>query len=79
MTKEKISLPSVNAVKDFVNITAKYPFDVDLVSDRYRVDGRSIMGVFSLDISKPIGLEIHSDDDAVEKYLNEISEYLIVG
>ena len=55
-------LSSINDVKDFVNIVSKYDFDVDLTSGRYVVDAKSIMGIFSLDLSKPIKVEVHSDD-----------------
>ena len=47
-------LSSINDVKDFVNIVSKYDFDVDLTSGRYVVDAKSIMGIFSLDLSKYI-------------------------
>jgi len=57
-----ISLKSINDVKDFVNIVNKYDFDVDLSSGRYIVDAKSIMGIFSLDLSKPIRVEIQIDD-----------------
>ncbi|NTV90355.1 MAG: HPr family phosphocarrier protein [Clostridiales bacterium] len=57
-----IILKSINDVKEFVNTVNRYSFDVDLVSGRYIVDAKSIMGIFSLDLSKPIKVEIHSDD-----------------
>ncbi len=57
-----MQLSSINDVKDFVNIVSKYDFDVDLTSGRYVVDAKSIMGIFSLDLSKPIKVEVHSDD-----------------
>ena len=57
-----ILLKSINDVKDFVNIVSKYSYDVDLTSGRYVVDAKSIMGIFSLDLSKPIKVEIHTDD-----------------
>lgn len=57
-----IMLNSINDVKNFVNIVNKYDFDVDLTSGRYVVDAKSIMGIFSLDLSKPILVEIHSDE-----------------
>ena len=57
-----IMLKSINDVKDFVNIVNKYDFDVDLSSGRYVVDAKSIMGIFSLDLSKPIKVEIHTPD-----------------
>ena len=57
-----IVLKSINDVKDFVNIVNKYDFDVDMTSGRYVVDAKSIMGIFSLDLSKPIKVEVHSDN-----------------
>ena len=57
-----IMLNSINDVKNFVNAVNKYDFDVDLTSGRYVVDAKSIMGIFSLDLSKHIKLDIHGDD-----------------
>jgi phosphotransferase system HPr-like phosphotransfer protein len=57
-----VSLKSINDVKDFVNIANKYAFDIDLTSGRYVVDAKSIMGIFSLDLSKSIKVEIQSDE-----------------
>ena len=57
-----IKLDTISDVKNFVNIVSKYDFEVDLVSGRYAVDAKSIMGVFSLDLSKPVTLCAHFDD-----------------
>ena len=57
-----ILLKSINDVKDFVNIVNNYEFDVDMTSGRYVVDAKSIMGIFSLDLSKPIKVEAHTED-----------------
>ena len=62
-------------VKTFVNIVTKYDFDVDLVSGRYAVDAKSIMGIFSLDLSKPIKMEIHSETP--DAFLNEIKPFIV--
>ncbi|ACL76586.1 HPr family phosphocarrier protein [Ruminiclostridium cellulolyticum] len=70
-----ISLKSINDVKDFVNIVNKYDFDVDLSSGRYIVDAKSIMGIFSLDLSKPIKVEIQNDDS--EKFCDEIKRFIV--
>ena len=59
----KISLNSIDKVKAFVNEVTKYDSDLDLVSGRYVIDAKSIMGIFSLDLSKPIDLTIHSEED----------------
>lgn len=60
-----IMLDSINSVKTFVNIVSKYDFEIDLTSGRYVVDAKSIMGIFSLDLSKPIKVDIHGDNDGV--------------
>lgn len=67
----KISLNSIDKVKSFVNDITKFDNDFDLVSGRYVIDAKSIMGIFSLDLSKPIDLSIHAEDN-----LNEILETL---
>ena len=66
MKTVKISLNSIDKVKSFVNEITKYDYDFDLVSGRYVIDAKSIMGIFSLDLSKPINLNIHGDEDNAE-------------
>jgi phosphotransferase system HPr (HPr) family protein len=53
---------SITNAKKFVNTVSKYDFDIDLVSNRYRVDAKSLMGIFSLDLEKPIELQADADD-----------------
>lgn len=71
-----ILLSSINDIKAFVNIVNKYEFDVDLTSGRYVVDAKSIMGIFSLDLSKPIQVDIHSDGESADKFVDEIKAYI---
>ena len=52
----------IDKVKSFVNDITKFDYDFDLVSGRYVIDAKSIMGIFSLDLSKPIDLNIHAED-----------------
>ena len=68
-----ILLKSINDVKDFVNISNKYDFDIDLTSGRYIVDAKSIMGIFSLDLSKAIKVEVHSEDS--NTFYGEVKEF----
>ena len=75
MKKMKISLGSIEDVKEFVALTNSYSFDSDLVSGRYAVDAKSIMGIFSLDISKPIDLNVHTDKDT-EDIMAALKPYL---
>ena len=56
-----ISLTQVSQVQDFVNLVSQCPFDVDLVSGRYTVNAKSILGIYSLDLSKPLQVLIYSD------------------
>ena len=71
-----IMLSTINDVKDFVATVNKCPFEVDLVSGRYAIDAKSIMGIFSLDLSKPIDLNIHSED-SVDKILEVLKPYIV--
>lgn len=75
MKKFKVLLGSINDVKNFVNIVTKYDYDVDLISGRYVVDAKSIMGIFSLDLTQPIDVEIHSDD--CDAFVEEIKPYIV--
>ena len=65
MKEAVILLQSIEDVKDFNRIVALYEGDVDLVSGRYVIDAKSIMGIFSLDLSKPINIQIHGEDPEV--------------
>ncbi|HBM33562.1 MAG TPA: PTS sugar transporter [Lachnospiraceae bacterium] len=76
MKTVQISLNSIDKVKSFVNEITKYDNDFDLVSGRYVIDAKSIMGIFSLDLSKPIDLNIHSEDD-VNAILDVLKPYLV--
>ena len=62
MKSVKISLQMAQNVKEFVKIVQDYPFEIDLKSDKYVVDAKSILAIFSLDLSKPLVVEIHSDN-----------------
>ena len=62
MKSIKISLQMAQNVKEFVKIVQDYPYEIDLKSDKYVVDAKSILGIFSLDLSKPLVVEIHSDN-----------------
>jgi phosphocarrier protein HPr len=76
MKTVKISLNSIDKVKSFVNDITKFDSDFDLVSGRYVIDAKSIMGIFSLDLSKPIDLNIHAEEN-VSDILDVLSSYII--
>ena len=71
-----ISLNSIDKVKAFVNDITKFDNDFDLVSGRYVIDAKSIMGIFSLDLSKPIELNIHSEGN-VDEILSVLQPYIV--
>jgi len=73
MKTVSIRLSLVENVNKFVNIVSRYPFEMDLRAGRHVVDAKSILGIFSLDLSRPIALEIYSDD--CEKLLEEIEPF----
>ena len=75
MKKVTICLNSIDKVKAFVNEVTKFDTDFDLVSGRYVIDAKSIMGIFSLDLSKPIDLNIHSEDN-IEAILEAIKPFI---
>ncbi len=76
MKTVKISLNSIDKVKAFVNEITKFDSDFDLVSGRYVIDAKSIMGIFSLDLSKPIDLNVHAQD-SLDAILAALAPYIV--
>ena len=74
MRTATIRLSLVENVNKFVNIVSRYPFDMDLRAGRHVVDAKSVLGIFSLDLSRPITLEIYSED--CDDLLEEIKPFL---
>ena len=73
----KISLNSIDKVKSFVNEISKFDCDFDLVSGRYVIDAKSIMGIFSLDLSKPIELNVHAEGENLDAVMEKLTPYII--
>ena len=76
MKTVRISLNSIDKVKSFVNDLTKFDTDFVLVSGRYVIDAKSIMGIFSLDLSNPIDLNIHSES-SVDEIVNILKPYIV--
>ena len=76
MKTVQISLNSIGKVKSFVNAISQYEYDFDLISGRYVIDAKSIMGIFSLDLSKPIELAIHTENDT-DEIMEILKPYII--
>ena len=75
MKTVNVSLNSIDKVKNFVNDITRFDSDFDLVSGRYVIDAKSIMGIFSLDLSRPITLNIHNDEE-IDTILDVLKPYL---
>ncbi len=71
----KIMLKSIKDVQNLVNLVNKYDFDIDLISDRYVIDAKSIMGIYSLDLTKPISVRAHTEDTA--EFLAELAPFIV--
>ena len=66
MYSENVLLSGVSEVKKFVDVVSKYDFNIELVSGKYVVDAKSIMGIFSLDLEKPVHMNADTDDEGVK-------------
>lgn len=68
-----LTIGTFEHAKSLVNIAMKFQEYIDIISGRYVIDAKSIMGVFSLDISKPVTLCVHTDDGVITaKFMNEL-------
>jgi len=75
MKKVKVMLATIDDVKDFVKKTNELNYDVDLSLGKYVIDAKSIMGIFSLDLSRELELSVHSD--SCDDFINEIEKYIV--
>ena len=76
MKTVRVCLDSIDKVKGFVNDISRFNTDFDLISGRYVIDAKSIMGIFSLDLSKPIELTIHESDE-IDEILKVLQPYVV--
>lgn len=76
MKKCIIKLNSIDDVKEFCALTNSCKFDVDLLSGRYAVDAKSIMGIFGLDLTKEVELVVHADDDESEDFFDGVKKFI---
>lgn len=77
MKEFNVYLNSIEKVKSFVENMSKYPFEIDIVSGRYVIDAKSIMGIFSLNLENVLTVVPHTEDDeALSKFSDDIKKYL---
>jgi len=75
--KLTINLNTIERIKAFINITTKFESDIDVIRDRYVIDGKSIMALFTVDLLKPLDVKIHSDNEDEIKRFNECMEQFL--
>nr|WP_319488280.1 HPr family phosphocarrier protein [uncultured Caproiciproducens sp.] len=73
MYTTSILLSSIEAVKKFVTLTNSYTFPINLATDKYKIDAKSIMGVFSLDLSKPVTIEVQGDEG--REFISQLEQF----
>lgn len=76
---KRVLINSIEKVKQFCTVSNEAPFDVDLISGRYTIDAKSIMGIFSLNLSNPIEMIAHCDIDSEhgDKFFKDIAEFIV--
>ncbi len=75
MTRLRLVLKTINDVKEFVRVANHFDYEIDLSSGRYVVDAKSIMGIFSLDLTKPLDVVVHSDQ--CDDLQTELAHWLV--
>lgn len=77
MKEFMVMLKSINDVKDFVSAASMQVCDIDVVSGRYTIDAKSIMGLFSLDLAKPIQVQVYGTEQDGEKFFEAVKKFHI--
>ncbi|WP_457941885.1 HPr family phosphocarrier protein [Caproiciproducens sp. LBM24188] len=77
MYTTSIMLSSIEAVKKFVTLTNSYEFPINLTTDKYKIDAKSIMGVFSLDLSKPVDIEFESESEKADDFIKQLEQFKV--
>lgn len=77
MTRKMILIDSFEKIKEFNSIMQKAPLKADLKLDKYIVDATSILGVYSIDTSKPIEFRIYGQDEKAEQTLKSVEKFVV--
>lgn len=75
MTDRKINLRDIESVKEFVAITNAYDYDIDVISGRYTVDAKSVLGIFSLNLKHPVEMRVH--DNNCPELLRAMDKFIV--
>jgi phosphotransferase system HPr-like phosphotransfer protein len=73
----KVLLPGGDKVNDFVKITGHYSFPIFLCCGRYRINGKSLIGIFSLDLSKPLTVQVTCTDEEADALFQELQKFAV--
>ena len=77
MTAFNIKLSSINDVKALVNAASDMSCEIDLISGRYVINAKSLIGIFSIDLTKPITVEVHGNEEEAEQFKNFLGNCII--
>ncbi len=76
MSEFQVALASIEEVRQFVNAASRSSCEVDVLSGRYVVDGKSIMGLFSLDLSHPVTIRLHGSAGEQEAFRQAVAAFV---
>ena len=77
MIEVKVLFETIDRVKKFVSIANRFDIDMDIISGRYTIDAKSILGIFSMDLLKPLVLQVYAQQDEAEKVLEALKDYIV--
>ncbi|MDD7194532.1 MAG: HPr family phosphocarrier protein [Oscillospiraceae bacterium] len=70
-----VSLGTIESVKNFVTKITQFDEDFELIQGKYVVDAKSVLGIFSIDLSKPVLLRINAEGERLEQIKKEVKEF----
>lgn len=77
MREVQIRLENIDKVKNFVSAVSEFNEELDIIRERYVINAKSILGIFSLDLSKPLHFRVHAGEERAEEILEAVKEYII--
>lgn len=78
MTEKTILIGSIEKGKELSKIANKFEQDIDIVTGRYIIDAKSILGIFSLNLWSPVTIILHSNDEAIIKsFVAELKDFIV--
>jgi len=77
MKEFNVLLNSINDVKQFVQLTTMQFVDIDIVSGRYVIDAKSIMGLFSVDLTKPVKVNVQGTEEEAANFYEQVKQFVV--